>query len=277
MTQPAKSATRRSTAPAGAAVWPRGTRNSTVDRAAASRSSCSAAARAAGPLRASQALEAGALVQPEQRGEARGSGMEPNRPRNTARRSRRWSERPRHGALDLGPRRLHKLAVLHAGGADGLAGAAVEALVHLLAKDGGIDGRRGLRRLSDELDAAARRRGSTVQLAIGRAVRQAQAAMDTGLRMLSAGTSGGRNRARRRSGRVHDSSASRLAARRPHAAVDAPAGSGPAKRYDGSRRRGRRRAAASMAAGAEPALQMRPHVNAPRIQDQRCRGIEPRL
>src|SRR5439155_5019122 len=88
------------------------------------------------------------------------------------------SERPRHGALDLCARRLDELAVADARGTHGLAGATVQALVHLLAEHRGIDSYPAFGDVANELDAASRRRGLAVQLAIGRAIGQAQAAVD---------------------------------------------------------------------------------------------------
>src|SRR5262245_55990502 len=86
-------------------------------------------------------------------------------------------------ARELGPRRLQELAEGHAGGARRLAAAAAETEIEVTGEGWG-ETNPSLGGRAHEIDAAARRVHLLAQHAIGRALRQTDAAVDTGAQAL---------------------------------------------------------------------------------------------
>src|SRR5262250_363853 len=116
------------------------------------------------------------LESPEERGEASGMREGLERP------ARRRMIGPRSAdvlARELGPRRLQELAEGHAGGARRLAAAAPETEIEVTRERWG-EPNPSLGGRAHEVDAAARRVHLLAQHSIGRALRQADAAVDAG-------------------------------------------------------------------------------------------------
>src|SRR5262249_15335346 len=132
------------------------------------------------PARPEEAPEAGALIGGDQPGHEAEAPEVAKEPVVDGGAEQSPGERAPGGVLDLGPRGREDRAIADAGRAGRLAGAAVEALVHLELEDGVVEAETPLVDRAHEVDAAARRGGLDVGLAVRWTDGQAEPAVDAG-------------------------------------------------------------------------------------------------